>query len=420
MRLLSKKTRGAIRVLGILIVLLLFIFGCTSAQHLDRRLNSMAKPYRFSILKWDLHNLLHGPKPLVAAKGQARGETEAVLEYFTLAAEKQSLETEMNNTVAGEQSTNSADYRQELDRLEQEKKQLKDTVELVIGSQIRETLAKEDIHCPADRYARLNVIFPPIDFRLDQPPNLLIVSPRDRIDSSRRIMLVQDISLEAVEELEASIDSLGVSSLVVRLGGFGGAYPTFVADEASLKFTVEAATEEWLHQYLTFTPLGFMYVLDLTRVLPNYDLITMNETVAGIVSQEIGQAVLEAYYPQYAAKVYGREASHAESEFDREMRKTRIAVDQLLADRRIEQAERFMEKRRRYLASRGYYIRKLNQAYFAFYGGYGDDPVSVSPISTEIRELRSRSTSLSDFLRRAAAMTSHQDLVDSLKADPPE
>ena len=75
-----------------------------------------------------------------------------------------------------------------------------------------------------------------------------------------------------------------------------------------------------------------------------------------------------------------------------------------------------MEQKRQYLALMGHYIRKLNQAYFAFYGTYADSPTSISPIGLELKELRSQSTSLSNLLNKVAAMTSRQDLSDSIKS----
>ena len=73
-----------------------------------------------------------------------------------------------------------------------------------------------------------------------------------------------------------------------------------------------------------------------------------------------------------------------------------------------------MEEKRQYLASQGYYIRKLNQAYFAFYGAYSDKPAFISPIGLELKELRNRSASLKDFLNTVATMKSRQDLRNSL------
>ena len=82
---------------------------------------------------------------------------------------------------------------------------------------------------------------------------------------------------------------------------------------------------------------------------------------------------------------------------------------------KVEQAEKFMEEKRQYLATKGYYIRKLNQAYFAYYGTYADSPTSISPIGAELKKLRSQSASLKDFLETVAAMTSRQDLAGSVK-----
>jgi hypothetical protein len=92
------------------------------------------------------------------------------------------------------------------------------------------------------------------------------------------------------------------------------------------------------------------------------------------------------------------------------MRTIRLAVDEYLAAGEIELAEEFMNEKQQYLLSEGYYIRKLNQAYFAFHGAYGAEPTSVSPIGAEMRALRAESDSLKDFLNTVAAMTSQQQL----------
>jgi hypothetical protein len=97
------------------------------------------------------------------------------------------------------------------------------------------------------------------------------------------------------------------------------------------------------------------------------------------------------------------------------MREIRITVDKYLAQGEIEEAEAFMEQKRLYLASKGYYIRKLNQAYFAIYGTYADSPTSVSPIGIELRTLRDKSDSLEDFLDTVALMTNRSELIDSIK-----
>ena len=54
-------------------------------------------------------------------------------------------------------------------------------------------------------------------------------------------------------------------------------------------------------------------------------------------------------------------------------------LEGLLAQGKIEEAEAYMEERRRFLAANGHFIRKINQAFFAFHGSYATSPASISP-----------------------------------------
>ncbi|GAG72388.1 unnamed protein product, partial [marine sediment metagenome] len=302
----------------------------------------------------------------------------------------------------------------ELNMLQDQKMALADTVEGIMEKQIKETLAQQGIFNPIDKYIRLKVNFPPVNFKLEEPPYLLVVSPRDRIESMREVLLKQNLALEELEGIEAKVDRLGVSSLVVRLGGCA-TYPSLVTNDVSLQFTIDTATHEWLHQYLAFKPLGFLYLLDLTGLRRNYEIATINETLVSMVSKEISSSLYQKYYPQYETGARHNPGAESEFDFNQEMREIRKTVDKYLAEGEIEQAEEYMEQKRQYLASKGYYIRKLNQAYFAFHGTYADSPTSISPIGVELKELRNQSASLKDFLDRVAAMTSRQNLRDSLK-----
>jgi len=342
-------------------------------------------------------------------------EPNQVTKYFSLVEGISTLKSEIKaaNTDAG--SGDSSPLEAELSILEEQRAALENIVRKILTQQIKEVLAEQGIFNPVDEYIKAKIGFPPINFRLEQPPHLLVISPRDRIESIREITLEQNISLGEMENIETEVAKLGVSSLVVKLGGFAGTYPTFVVNDANLRFTVDAAVEEWLHQYLVFEPLGFLYLLDVTGVVGNYDIATMNETVASMVSKEIGAMVYEKYYSQYEGDEKQSQGTESEFDFNREMRQIRRAVDTYLAQGEIEQAEGFMEEKRQFLASRGYYIRKLNQAYFAFHGTYADKPTSISPIGLELKQLRNRSTSLKNFLDTVAALTSRQDLKNRLK-----
>ena len=401
----------------ILIVSLLmagvFIPGCGTTRSFDENLNSIVKPYSFSILTWESRVI---PGEIIQwAHGWLENiDDEAVIvtEYFSTVEQLKTLEREIQWVNSGTRQGDPALLENELTMLKERKLGLENTVERIIEKQIKETLAEEEIFNPI---TSLKINFPPLNFKLERPPHLLVISPRDSIESIREIILKQDISIDEMEAIEDEADRLGVSSLVVGLGGLGSTYPSFVTNEASLRFTIDAATEEWLHQYLFFKPLGILYTLDLTGLSPNYEIATINETVASMTSKEIGAIVYQKYYPQHGNSNNQGQAEESGFDFNREMREIRMTVDEYLARGEIGLAEEFMEEKRQYLASMGYHIRKLNQAYFAFHGAYADSPTSISPIGPEVKKLREQSSSIKDFLDKASLITSRQNLIESLE-----
>ncbi|MDH4209013.1 MAG: hypothetical protein OEV76_09065, partial [Anaerolineae bacterium] len=107
-----------------------------------------------------------------------------------------------------------------------------------------------------------------------------------------------------------------------------------------------------------------------------------------------------------------------EFSFNANMRKTRMRVEALLEAGQVEEAEAYMEYRRQKLVEMGYYLRKLNQAYFAFYGSYAAGTgwaAETNPIGEQMRLLRERSPSLAEFLNTVAGMSSYQDLLGELE-----
>ena len=100
----------------------------------------------------------------------------------------------------------------------------------------------------------------------------------------------------------------------------------------------------------------------------------INETTAVIVENEIGQRVLQRYYPELAQPpcaaranlTSGKKPGLPSFDFNKEMRQTRLHTDELLAAGKIEEAESYMEARRVIFVQHGYRIRKLNQALLRF------------------------------------------------------
>ena len=391
---------------------------CAASRDFNTRLSSIVQPYRFSIAGWEFKAIPREVNQwLFSRSEEIDDETGVVIEYFTFVERIKDLKSEIQTSNTGDEQSYIASLEAELNRLQEKRTALESTVEQIIEGQIRRTLTQQGIFNPIDKYVRVEVGFPPVSFKLEEPPRLLVISPRDKIESIKEILLHPDLSPEEIGSIEAEADKLGVSSLVVKLGGLGATYPTFVTNESSLKFTIDTATEEWLHQYLAFRPLGFLYLLDVTGVSRNYEIATMNEAVTSMISKEISSIIREKYYPEYADDGDQAEAEESKFDFNREMREIRKTVDDYLARGEIEQAEEFMEQKRQYLALMGHYIRKLNQAYFAFHGTYADSPTSISPIGFELKELRNQSASLKDFLNTVTGMTSRQDLIDSIEQE---
>ena len=101
-------------------------------------------------------------------------------------------------------------------------------------------------------------------------------------------------------------------------------------------------------------------------------------------------------------------------DYSREMRTTRIRVGELLAEGEIEEAETYMEERRRFIVDHGYSLRKLNQAYFAFYGSYASSPSMANPIGGQLDWLRGQSPTLRQFMLKLATVATHEQFLGLL------
>ena len=248
------------------------------------------------------------------------------------------------------------------------------------------------------------LLLPPPGFEVTDPPRVLVVSPRDRVEVAQSVLLRPDVNLAAAEALEQEADSLGMSSLVITIGGIA-TYPAIVPLQSSPLETLSAVAHEWLHGYLFFRPLGRAY-------FGSYDARMLNETVADLGGRELGRRLAEVFdLPSHSPEPAATPSNDGAFNFRREMRATRQQLDALLAAGQVAEAEQYLERRRQEFVAAGYPLRKLNQAYFAFNGSYGDSPASASPLDGQVRALRAESTDLGSFLRRVAEMTSSSEVA---------
>jgi hypothetical protein len=337
---------------------------------------------------------------------------ELVLDYLSLVRRAQTLESELNRMYSDPDILNPNQESQELqEELQITRAAIEENqtlAEAIVQEQVAEVLREQ-------QFSLLGQAWPPVLMHVTELPSLLVVSPRDRIEKAYQVTLEQGLSTPVKEVIEdAVMEDLDHSGLVVPLGGIG-TYPAMIIETSDINRLVEVVTHEWVHHWLTLHPLGIRYGLD-----PNVRII--NETVASLVDQELGRMVVERYYPEFLLPASdetddtaAQTAEPPEFDFLAELANTRIRVEELLADGQIQEAETYMETRRREFHEQGYKIRKLNQAYFAFYGAYAAEPSGAqgsNPIGPMLREIRANTPSIHAFMEKVAPITSFDDLED--------
>jgi hypothetical protein len=405
------------------LLLVAFIFitcisgsSCQQQDDFDRMINDIVGPYRFSIVEWELKTLTGELEEIIFnGVDYTADDTLVVIEYFSLLGDISGLENQISYLKDEASDTELDSLKEQLEILKERRDSLKKGVEKILELQIRETLRQLDIYLGDD--AAINIDFPPVNFSLESPPHLLVISPRDNILRMKEIILLQDLTIDEIDYIESEVEKLGYSSIVVQVGGMA-TFPSFVTNNSSLEFTLSTAVEEWLHQYLFFKPTGFLYALNLLGVYDDDNISTINETIAGIASDEIASILYQNYYAMYFEEGGQTDSEGVEDtgfDYYAEMRNIRIEVDNLLANGEIEKAESFMEEKRLYILSQGYYIRRLNQAYFAFYGTYASSPGSVDPIGDMLWELREKSENITEFLEITSNIKNMEDLYSLIE-----
>ena len=101
------------------------------------------------------------------------------------------------------------------------------------------------------------------------------------------------------------------------------------------------------------------------------------------------------------------------------LRNLRFEVDELLAVGRISDAEARMEAVRLELCELGHCLRRINQAYFAWYGTYAARADAVDPLGSQLRELREWLGSLEAFLTAVRGVGSRAEVEALLRASVP-
>jgi len=358
--------------------------------------------------------------PYLFDRGTSR---QIVFDYLRTTQNLTQTESRLEQIIADpgitDKDTASTLLRTQRDQLVTRQNKLATFAESVLQNQVSTAFAELGLSTGGQT-------IPPLLYRSSPTPLALIISPRDHIEQITNISILPSLTLDQQIRLENDVtESLNISTLVVPIGGIG-VYPTMVMETTDLHWMLNTIAHEWTHNYLNLRPLGLNY-----GTTP--ELRTMNETTASISGDEVGQWVLEKYYPELLAStspqnlihfpdpsrhLSSRPADTTPFDFRAEMHETRVKADELLAKGKIEEAEAYMEQRRLVFWQNGYLLRKLNQAYFAFHGAYADVPGGAAgedPVGPAVRALRAKSQSLEEFIDTIAWMTSFEQLQEAIK-----
>ena len=383
----------------------------------------VALPYRYSISEWEVRNFPDKWVHLLWTRlfGREKSEAERLAElerYFDLGRDLLGANYALDRAMSGPNSGEVTALQEEVERLAGERSALRDSVEETIESALSTVIREVGLS------GWESFVFPPVDIRLAGPPIVLLTSPRDRIERQHEVLMEPDVSLVVRERLEDRLmEEEDVAAISFQVGGLA-AYPASVLDTLPPEYTFRAAAHEWMHHYMAFRPLG-------QKMFTSSEMVTLNETLADIVGREIGDAARELLSaPSLNFSPRGGETEgdaapqpapesglHRRDEhfgYREEMRETRLRVDELLAEGKVDEAEAYMEKRRLKFVQNGYPIRRLNQAYFAFHGTYAENAASSSPIAGQLHRFRELMPDLRTFVSEMGGISSYGQFLERL------
>ncbi len=370
-------------------------------------------PNEYNVAAWEVRNIpgkwLFLAGELIRGEASEAEQDETLRRFFELNALIDTLSIE-NSDATSRGSGVDPSAVAHLETLIAERERIENQVEATLESRLSKVIEEQGL----TRNFLFDVVWPPVDAEFTEAPRALARSPRDRIELLGSRLLREDLTLAEAAAIEEEVSrSEDVSALSFATSGIG-AYPTIIDHPTDYRRALEVIAHEWMHNYLFFRPLGFNYY-------GSNDLRTMNETVADLVGRELAERVAERWplEPVEAQPAVASTPRDESIDLRSELKKLRGEVDELLAAGRVEEAEDLMERRRQELVGAGYFIRKINQAYFAYlnlYAGEDGSAAATNPIGPKIDELRQRSPSLSSFVDVVGNVTSAEELDEALES----
>ena len=393
----------------------ILVLAAGSGDHRPTSFDLTVAPHKYNLIRWEVTHFLDKWANKISdlmpwTDEPPREERLArAKEFFDLGTSLTELRRQDQGQGESLAVSISAEVlRGEIQAIQRRRDGMKAEVEETIESEISSILSQEGFS------SRIGLIFPPVDTVFSNSPGVLILSPRDRIHRQESILMKPGLSDETREAIEDRIfEQEDLAALVQSTGGVA-VFPSVVSESGNLHQAVVTVAHEWLHHWFFFQPLG-------QHFFDNSQMETLNETAATIAGEAIGDRVFTSMTGEPVVREPNGPREQALDDaggafnFDAAMRETRLRTEELLSQGRIQEAEAYMEERRRFMEDNGRYIRKINQAFFAFHGTYATSAASISPIDNQLRELESRSDSLGNFVKTVAAFGSHEEFREFIE-----
>jgi hypothetical protein len=489
----SKKLWLGIRLTGLIITLLFALRGTTIDRSRSGIIKAQLQGYEFNYVAWEVGALWQKASQLLFGYHDYLGdatEKEIVIDYLQTVGTLQRLEADIESTFTD--PTPDADTQRQMlvgerlniiDRIDE----LQSLAEPIIEAQVSTILRELG-------FALGGQVLPPVKFRFVIPPDILVISPRDVIQqdfnySLRPLTPVEQVAIEVQVERAVPDDAARVTGI----GGVG-IYPAMVEETRWAAFAYEIVAHEWSHHYLFLYPSGQQYLAAPETRIINETAATVFGNAVGLMVLErfYGDEValgmvwvpdyptLDDFFPQAASETRNADAPNLLNRYPTDQRqnlrnrsrstanylialeredaaqavlnsyqsllrnrnipmiepvsidrrrvinRTRITTDYLLQLGKIDAAEDYMAVQGQRLS-----IRRLNQAWFAFFGGYQADPsagggvdITVTdvldpryrgdPIGPAIQEIFERAPSPFEFLVEMRDITTRAGLLKRL------
>tara|TARA_B100000686_G_scaffold332006_1_gene396229 strand:- start:1350 stop:2573 length:1224 start_codon:yes stop_codon:yes gene_type:complete len=380
----------------IITFLILISLGCEKyplKTHLE-------KEELFSILRYEI--LTIGNKYIFAINNLFSENNESkiddtFIEFQLLTKKINSLEKQKEINILNNSNKTLDKLNNEISDLKNKRKFISLKIEKEIQKIVKNQIKIEGINFKG-------LVFPPVLIKIFDPPLLLITSPRNVISREHEILLNPNMKNSRKNLIENKmLEEENLSAIILEIGGLA-TYPSMIKPNTNLERLFELAAHEWLHQYLIFYPLG-------RSIFENNKMTEINETLANIFGKEISKKICK----NKLYKIYceNNDKNFTENPFDYNtfMQETRKNVEVLLKNNNIIEAEEYMENRRKELLEKGIFIRKINQAWFAFNGTYADSPTSISPVFSILKNIQENTDNLKNFIEILQNIDSYEELL---------